>query len=328
MTKRIFFAAIAAVVFSACEKNHAAIGSLDADIVTLEVGIPVSATKAVNVNEESKVSDYQVFVYSKAEGVLEDYKKIDGTKTSVTMQCTTGEKEIVVLANAPALDSKVSLYSLKETRSMLNENSIGRLVMEGWKTVTLADSSKVDVEVKRMVAKVVLKQVVTAFENEAYNGMGFKILSAYLINVPADKRYLASSTANQSDGPAEWYNKLGYEQDNTYDAVLKDAIGSTATDYAVEHVFYSYPNPYETDSYSESWSERPTRLVVEAELGGKVCYYPVVLPKLQQNAVYDVVLTITRPGKDSPNEDMTKYDEFFTISVSDWDARTSVTETL
>ena len=94
------------------------------------------------------------------------------------------------------------------------------------------------------------------------------------------------------------------------------------------HHFYCYPNPYKSDTFSTDWSPRPTRLVVEAELGGTLYYYPVSLPELKQNTQCNVTLTVVRPGATSPEQDMDKYAAVFNIEVKDWYGPDSVTETI
>lgn len=318
MKRKIVFAAMVAAVFSACEKKEIENTVPEAEPVTLEVKVPVVPTKVTDVGNEDAVSSYQIFVYSNDDGMLEAYMAVSGGTSAARVQCTTGSKEIVVLANAPDLKTMTSLSQLKETRSRLEHNGVGNLVMEGSKTVVLTASSTVEIPLKRLVAKVRLKNVTLDFDSESYAAMDFEITSVYLINVPADRKYL--TLASDSPAPAEWYNKLKYESDSRYDALLKDVVNSGPIDsYDREHVFYTYPNPCVNDDYSDVWSERPTRLVVEARLGGMPYYYPISLPVLKQNTVYDVSLTVTRPGKTEVNDEMQKYEETFNIKVLDWE---------
>lgn len=329
MTKKIICAVMAAAVLAACEKKESVVVGEEKEMVTLEVKIPEEMTKAVNVGSEDAVSKYQIMVYDTDTDLLEAYTIISGTSTSATVSCTTGPKEIVVLANAPDMESVTSLSTLKETRSRLEHNTIGSLVMEGSKPVDLTVSSTVEVELNRIVSKVRLSSVNVDFENDAYDAMSFEIVSAYLINVPADKKYLVKSAATQVAKPSEWYNKLAYEANSAYDGILKDMINVSSTkNYQTHHVFYSYPNPHLADDFSSTWSERPTRLVVEAKLGGVLYYYPIKLPQLEQNKMYDVSLNITRPGKTTPYEDMKKHEETFTIKVIGWGTGGTLSEIL
>lgn len=328
MNKKIVCAALAAAALAACEKKDVQVPSEEKEMVALEVKVPSAATKVVSAGSEDAVSLYQIFVYSTDDGMLEAYETLAGNETSVTVTCTTGPKEIIVLANAPDLKSVVSLSAMKDTRSKLEHNKVGALVMEGNKVTTLSASSTVEIEMRRLVAKVRLSKIKVDFENDAYDSMSFEIVAAYLINVPADKKYLMTAAATVVAGPADWYNKLAYASNSAYDGILRDEINKSVKDYQTAHVFYSYPNPYQADDFSSTWSARPTRLVVEAKLGSKLYYYPIALPELKQNTVYDVTLDITRPGKVSPIENMTKNDETFTIKVLDWEPGGSYSEVL
>ena len=329
MKKKILFAALAVCACAACEKKED-VESCAGDVpVTLEVVIPSVATKVTDVGDEDAVSSYQIFVYSLDDNMLETYSTSDGSSTSVKLKCTTGNKEIVVLANAPDMQSYVSLSGLKSARSRLEHNAAGSLVMEGRAVVNLTSSSSVTVQLKRIVAKIRLKKISLQFESDAYAEIDFELVSAFLINVPADKKYLGEVSAVQGAAPVDWYNKLGYQSDESYDHLLKDVINEAVTDeYETEHVFYSYPNPYVADDFSSVWSERPTRLVVEAKLGGVQYFYPVTLPELKQNTVYDVSLVVTRPGKSDVNDEVKKYDETFSIEIVDWADGATVEEIL
>ena len=329
MNRKILFAALAAAACLACEKNENVEQYVEKDAVTLEVVVPSAVTKVTGTVNEDAVSSYQVLVYSLEDNRLEAYTKTDGASSSIVLKCTAGQKEIVVFANAPKMKSYVSLAGLKEARSKLEHNSPDALVMEGNSVVNLTSSSSVTVQLKRMVAKVRLKKITLAFESDVYAGKNFEFVSAYLINVPADKKYLGEVTAAQGAAPVEWYNKMGYLSNSIYDPILKDDINQTVSgEYVKEHVFYCYPNPYATDNYSSTWSVRPTRLIVEAKLDGVQYYYPISLPELKQNTVYDVSLIVTRPGKTDVNAEVKKYDETFDIEILDWSTGTVVEETL
>lgn len=317
------FAAIAVVAFAACEKNYNDEIALKEEKVTLQVSVPMSETKATGTLNEGKVDDYQVFVYSVNTGLLEAYSCSE--RSEVTISCTTGSKEIVVLANAPKLDHLVKLSDMKAARSSFADNSIGHLVMEGQKTVELTASSKVEVSLKRIVSKIRLVKVETDFEIEAYNSLKFELVSAFLINVPADKIYLSASS-----DPSLWYHKLDFDKSAPCYALLYDDLGNFNLEhdgeYNVSHCFYSYPNPVISDSSSSTWSPRFTRLVIEARLGGVKCYYPIPLSELKQNTAYDVSLTVKRPGTSGPNDDMQKSGVTFSIKVVDWYTGKPVTE--
>lgn len=331
MKKRILLAALLLAALAACTKNEEQSAVAEKKMVELEVSVPSDVTKA-DVGE-SDVSDCQVLVYSVDNGMLEAYARSSGIESPVKVQCTVGQKEIVVLGNAPDMSAMLKLSDLKSARSSLSHNALGALVMEGSKVVNLTASSSETINIKRVVSKIRFTSVVTDFEQEGYNDMDFKLKSVYLINVPADKTYLATPSLSVGVLPSSWYCKDGYSGDKGgCEAFLYHDLGGKSLTPGVESqigkTLYCCPNPYSEESYSDPWEPRPTRLVLEAYIGTQLCCYPISLPELKQNAVYDVSLVVTRPGKDDPSSDMEKYDEMFNITVLDWDTGASLNEVL
>lgn len=329
MNKKMIFAAMAVAALAACEKKEVESSDSCDELVSMEIRMPVSATKVAGQggDDELSVSDYQVFIYNATSRVLEAYATPSPAAEVVNMRCTAGPKEVVVLANAPDLSSMVSYDKLLQSRTYLSDNSVGKLVMEGKTSHNLTFvNNKVTVNLKRTVAKVVLAKIETDFELQKYNEMDFILKEAYLINVAADKTYLTTSS-----DPASWYNKLKNTGDQK--ELLWDSLGNTNIKetkvYESPHHFYSCPNPYISDSYSEEWSPRTTRLVVEAELGGKTYYYPVMIKDgLRMNTEYYITMKIVRPGSVSPGDDMMKNAAVITIDVKDWDGPVNITETI
>lgn len=329
MKKSFICAAIAAFAFIACEKKNVDFPEEQEELVNLEILLPDVETKVAGAggSEEETISDYQVLIYDQTSGMLEAYLLHKDMSKSIEMSCTTGPKDIVVLANAPDLSRVTSFTSLKQTKSKLSDNAIKKLVMEGHVSQTLkAGSNTVEMSLERIVSKVVLSSVKVDFELSVYDEMKFVVKRAYLINVAADKSYL-STVAD----PAEWYNKLKIETNSSVDDMIVETINSQITAPNTDsnpHHFYCYPNPNESDTFSTSWSPRPTRLVVEAELDGLLYYYPIALPNLEQNTQYNVSLIVVRPGATSPEQDMEKYAVLFEIDVVDWYGPESVTESI
>ena len=331
MKKKIFYVMAAVALLSACEGKDALEQRPDErEKVSLEVVMSSSETTKVTGaggDEEKSVSDYQVFVYDRSSGKLEAYDTPDPSAESVTLKCTTGDKDIVVLANAPDMSSKTSYAEFLAATSYLSDNSVGNLVMEGHAACTITSAvNSVTVNVRRVVAKVVLEEIKVDFESDVYDGMDFVLKNAYLTNVAADKKYLADGKA----APTTWYNKVFRTSDAAVDALVFDSLGNTELDnpdeYTDKHHFYCYPNPHVEDTFSTEWSPRPTRLVVEAQLGDDLYYYPVSLPVLKQNTRYHVSLKIVRPGATSPEQDMDRYAASFTIKVEEWEGPENIEE--
>ena len=332
MKKMILSAAVFAAVLLSCEMAEVDdVNVGNKETACLEVKMATGETKVSGEggDEEKAVSSYQVLIFDKTDRMLEAYATPAPTALSVSIQCTTGPKEVVVLANAPDVSSIVSYDSFLKARSLLSDNAVGALVMEGHASPELsASGNSVTVDIRRMVSKVVLDKVTVDFEADAYDKMDFVLKELYLTNVAGDKSYL-TETAD----PASWYNKIVRTPDAKVDAMVYENLGDVnlkdTKQYTVKHHFYCYPNPYTQDTFSPvAWSPRPTRLVLVAELGGKTCYYPVSLPELKQNMRYYVTLNIIRPGASSPEQDMEKYPATININIVEWSGLESVTETI
>lgn len=321
MKRKMFFAAMLSLALLSCEKKGVDESAGVKEKVSLEVNLVTDATKVTGDggDEENAVSGYQVLIYDRSSGMLEAYDNPDASTHSVDMECTTGQKDVVVLANAPDVSGLVSYNAFLKTKSKLSDNAVGHLVMEGYAAPELtASGASIDVTIKRIVSKVVLDGVTVDFEVDAYDKMDFILKKAYLTNVAADKSYLAAV-----GDPTLWYNQIVQTSDPKVDGLVYDTLGDLnikeTKQYKTRHHFYCYPNPHDKDTFSPTvWSPRPTRLVIEAVLGGVLYYYPISLPPLEQNTRYYVSLQIARPGATSPEQDMDRHAVTFNIQVEKW----------
>lgn len=311
MKKKLFFAAFAALSMVGCNEMEVEPVQNESELVELTVNLPDLQTKITGTSQEDKINDVRVFVFD-ANGMLESTG--NAVTSSLSLTCTVGHKTVVALVNVGSSIDVSSLDELKSTKSELIRNSSVNLVMEGQREVDVTTSTTVTINVKRLAAKISLKKVELAFDMPQYEDAIFKINSVYLINVPGNKSYLASDT------PTFWYNKMKRTDDSLqilYDIISLEYVTATEP-YTKEHYFYCYPNPVTTDSNSTTWSERKTRLVVEAEINGIVYYYPITLDNVAQNTSYSYNLKITRIGSVSPDIPVTDETAQITVEVEDW----------
>lgn len=325
MRKIFIYAACVAVgfmsVLTGCHKELIS-ENVSEDRVTVNVSVPISETKVVSVSNEAAIHNYQVFLF-KEDGVIEDY--VNQSSPDITLDCTMGKKTIVVLVNAPSMGHIMDIGAFATETTLLSDNAAGAFVMEGKMNVDIQTSNDVTimVPVTRKVARIELSSLNVEIDMPQYSSKTFSVSSVYLINVSAQVPYFEQAS------PTLWYNKSAYfsEDDNTliYDDVNDFEITSE-TPYTTKNVFYCYPNNVTSDSFSDTWSPRQTRLVVEAKLDGETYYYPVTVPNVKQNRRYEVNLTITRPGSVSPDFEIDKLAANFEISVVDWDKSTTINE--
>ena len=308
MKKSIFAFAAALAALVACNKNdvapmqpqnHESLVSCE-----LTVGICGAMTKAtaVTTENEAKVNNLQIFVFRGDD--LDAYSSVDNAMEA-TLSCTAGEREVYALVNAPDYSSVPGKAALLAKVSELSANSLTNFEMVGSKSVTLPQASSVSVDVNRIAARVVIKQITRKFSSAALQALDFSVDAIYLINV-------AGNTSNDlTAAPAAWYNVA--KNNDELPALLHDSPIGSITDgssYSKPHTFYGYPNDL---------SAKTTRLVVETTLGSTKYYYPINMPQMESNKSYEIAeLVITRPGSDDPDVPVSFADATFSINVIDW----------
>ena len=308
----MFFAVLAAVAVIGCNKNDVEMPDLQSgEKIQLTVNLPQRATKVTGEPVDHEVNDVQIFVFDK-NGLFETSSR--ATASTLSLTCTTGEKKIVALVNAPIESSITNIAELRARTSDLSDCSADHIVMSGELTEVLTSSTTVTMQVERLAARVAVSQITTDFELEAHQNLSFEIRSIYLVNVAGERAYLSDNT------PTTWYNKGQYVAATSLE-FLRDVVGSgrisNGESYDTEHYFYCYPNATATK----------TRLVVEAEVGGYTYYYPITLNAVEANTAYTYNLTITKLGSNSPDVPVADGTVNFTVTVKDWTVQ-NVPETI
>ena len=320
-SKAVFSAFCLCSLFTGCKKEE--IGALASnEKVSLRISVPIDETKVTSGMDEAAVWNYQVFLFD-AEGDIEDY--VSQSSDDIRLDCTLGRKSIVVFVNAPDLGYIMDYATLLTKKSLLSDNAEDALVMAGMTTTEVKSTQPDDItiQVTRKVAKIELASLTVEIDMPQHSGKSFKVSSVYLINVPAEMPYLEFATSTI------WYNKMAYtaEDDNT---LIYDDMGdfevTAGTPYTTRNTFYCYANHSTSDTFSSTWSERNTRLVVEAKLGDEKYYYPVTLPRLDQNKKCEVNLKITRPGALTPDAVIDKFTAEFDVYIKDWQSGGTIYE--
>ena len=292
--------------------------------MTLDVSIPVpSGTKVTDVTSEGKVNSLQVFVFRK-DGVLEAEAR--ETAQTLSLSCTSGEKDVYAVVNAPQITGVKTLDNLKSKVSSLSENTPSSFVMSGEKTVTLSGPTSVEIEVKRLVARVGIRKITNNFTLEQYRTGAAKIKGIYLLNAQSSSKYLGGLPS------LPWANLHTFNSATMpnllYSGVMDTAL-NYGTPYESANYFYCYPNPTADDSSEAGSGARFTRLVVELDVNGKSYYYPVSIPSIERNKSYEITeLTITRLGSGSPDDPVSSLNATFTLKVADWDEISTLTPTI
>lgn len=288
--------------------------------VQLELAGRTADTKvaALSPLEESQVVRCQLYVFNQTGYLVNCYSSTDGR---FDFFLTDETYDFVAVANKGGLPTAaVTREALLGTATTLTENAPGNFVMVGCLDRHIIESDeKITIEMQRLVAKVSCV-VRTAFSGELA-ALPFTVEAAYLTNVAGENR-LSLADSLLADG-ARWYNRMDAQPETDDTAQLLYAgLGQSlraADSLVCPHGFYAYPNASPDSHDKNQWGSRCTRFVLKATLGERSTYYPVTLPRVENNHHYHIDLTISNYGLEHPEDRPEDYAGFqLLVSVSDW----------
>ena len=310
MLKKICFAAMAAVAVVSCCENDVELPEqvAEGELVTFSVSVPGLQTKSVGDADEKTVNSLQVVVFNK-HGVYESSSYGRGNALSIT--CTAGQKSLVALVNTNMEEGLANYDELASRSVYLKDAGATDLVMVGDSVLTISSNRPINLDVKYLSSKIVLESVTLNFSNQQHKQVPFAIKSVFLTNVAGDRKYIAESE------PTTWYHPDNYDKQNTlpflYDSLTGGQPLADGETYDTDHYFYCYPNQTSTQ----------TRLVIEAEIGGQIYYYPIILDEVLPNNQYSYNVQLTRLGADSPDASLDKRAYTVQITMKDWKTNSS-----
>ena len=314
--KRILFFAAALAATVACNKDlpvqqeNQTLPQEDAKRheLTVKVAGHNLATKATTITGEATVNDLQVFVFRKGKDELDAYGNVKSA-TQLSISCTTGEKDVIAIVNAPDMKDVATKSALLAKVSQLSNNSLTNFEMIGSTTATVPAESGITIAVDRLAARVVIKKITRDFTSPALQAVDFTIDAIYLVNAAGDLNF------GKDGAPSKWYNTAKNKSELA--TLLVDTPAAAVANkesHATAHYFYAYPNLNSTEDEIVD-----TRLVVETTLDGRKYFYPINMPKMDSNKSYEInELKITRPGSDDPDKPIVIVDQDFKITVNDW----------
>ena len=317
---RKVFWVFAAVACCACSKGVVEPSVVQEEMVELKFSVPVTASKASGLMVEDAVENLQVFVFGK-NGEIQSSGMAEGS--SLSMTCTTGDKDIAVVVNSSPI---ADVYNYEEFMGFMadfDENAPGRFVMTGSSSEYLDASGTIEIPVSRRVAKVILSSVTRSFTLEQHKNLDFELMSVFMTNTPYAcglfRERQSSTLINEGVSDMNAIMEASGE-------LLYDALGDLSIEQGetvdVGNFLYCYPN------FFVEGLVPPPYLIVQARLGDGVYYYSVELPRMECNKCYNVSLTVTMPGSLSPDFPVKKEDASFSVIVSDWAGNIDVDETI
>lgn len=303
------------------------------------------------ISDDNIIKDVQLLVFRKessdAASRIDAAKRFPNLNSSGTytmseaLKCTRGEREIWVVVNAPkdytaGSDAVLTLADLKAKTTVLGDNKYTgtdkAFVMAG-NTVTTLDkaSDNIEVKVKRMACKIVVKEIKNSFILPIYQQAGtLKVTGAYLTSVAG---YQILNNLNTIAAARTFVSSANIGHDYWHGKNAKDANTLIADTYTTAQAlesggklenlstFYVYPNDA-APAVAENWSIKGTMLVIETQINGEVLYYPIqiqdIVPVLESNKCYEVSLTIKHPGSQKPWQPVEFEDITATVNVVGW----------
>lgn len=319
----------AAIMLCACEKEERQ-ASVRPETVTVNVSLSGirPMTKASfdsddNMKEaEASIKSVQFFAFN-AEGKYE--ANYIGTEKDFALILSAGKKDFVALVNCPAIsfDENTTEASILALASSYSDNSLGNLQMTGTLDGQEVNSNTLtlNVTVERIVAKVIIKKMTNLMKLPVHQGKSFTVDAIYMTNVCGTNTFGGATVKTAAD----WFNKLKYTS-SKMDAMLYDGDLGISIPYNTsfddkEFDYYPYPNgKWSSFIYDDTWSERQTRLVIEATFDGKKCYYPIDFDTIDRNRRYTFEeIIFTKPGVDDPWDPFDSEACGITLSVADWE---------
>lgn len=322
---------LSAAVMAACGKGGTAgDGDPSGMTVSLTVGIDnASCTRSDgmkgNAADEERINSVQVVLFKNGEF----YCAESSDSESVKITAEKGTYSMYAFVNDPhswTSSSEISEAGILAAASSLSDNSRSSYVMFGYLPSFEAseETASATIPVNRFVSKVSIDEIQVDFsENPYYNGCSLQVGKIYLSNVLGTCPYnmIPSSSPATSD---LWYNRMGVEDtpESISSMTVKelDITAADGTTASLALSYYAYPNGCASDSSSETWEARKTRLVIEATLDGQKCWYHITIPEMKPNSHYRITrCTIRNIGGKSPEKHMELAPVTFTMQEEDWD---------
>ena len=321
--------AIAAICFSiSCSSGMSVSPDLPAgglssssgrDILTTQVSLliqpPVENGKK---NVPTRADDWHLirrldlFVFNDDEiGALDAYTRSYAySPASVTVHSASGDKRLVVIANHTFPDDIVAqIYSYEDLRRTVvsfTDDHPSFPVMSGETPFTAEAGGACSITLEPLMSSIEIR----ALRVKMDDGQTLKDVRVYLTGVGNRAEllrqggFLPSETLNNGSLSETDLGRLAYS------GMVYKYLGSGRTgggSYG-SAVLYCYPN----EAPEESFASPYTRLVVEGTLDGQTVYYPIPINRsaagdaqgIGRNCRYVFDLTLTRPGTESPGEDI------------------------
>ena len=314
----------ACLLFAGC-RSVSDVGEYDGSGSTLVVNVNCHPhVRSTSSDGESSINSWSVLVCT-TDGDVVAYRSGVSGAAEFDLECST--YLVYAVANSDVDVSAMTTSSqLTDAVIPLSDNSLsGGLVMYGSSQVTVVpEGSSISLQMSRLVSKISVDRVRFDFSAEpVLAGKPVTLDAIYLTNVAG------SCSVGAPSAVRDWLCKMKWEPSSS-SALLRDEVGVAVGEddpYERTHHFYACENITASDSDSEVWCARYTRLVVECTVDGVKYYYPVSLPGISRNSHYRITDILVKGWGSKNPEKIQKgaLDVSFSESIA-WDETYNVKE--
>ncbi|MDY6278326.1 MAG: hypothetical protein SPL35_07940 [Bacteroidales bacterium] len=335
--------------FLAAALLAAACGDLEPEVSGTAAGtedVPTKATLALLA--DSQVNSLAVWIMSG-----DDTTYVSSAGNGLVAECRADEAKIFAAGNIagwgagdgapvrPHADTVTANLAAMTANNITCSFALDQTLLPG--------INELEIQAPRDICKITLEKVENRISEGAYAGKTITVEKVFLINGVGKYRIFAQ---NGSSSGRWWFSPSGMSPD----AVWNDKTASHIAALVKPGEFYmnppdlSYSNPWRNIAHGASetlnlslytgpndteedfwagsaaglqaggWVPRKTRLVLQCQIDGHRCYYPLTIDKPKANCHYIVrKLVITRFGTDYPDQPFDFSSSAASILLATWD---------
>ena len=316
----------AVALWAGCSREPSPEAS-DTAVVRLSASLGETRATVAATDAEKAVNHIDWFAFD-ADGALVDAHR--GTAPTETFTLSKGDYSFMAVANLPVEAPAVGSASLSEYRAALETSFADSFLGSSWvgfvmgspaAAVSLTTDKDVLLDMERTACKVVLEGGVS-FDIPAASSIASlsrEVKCVFLTNIPDRVGVFTGepdATVYANDASAEDFVPRMLSAAGVPTAAMSPYTYSLGAGAAT---VYGHPNA-DVQSDDPLVQDMTTKLVVCAEIGGELMFYPVSLPGITSNCIVTLSgVTITGRGSQRPNDYLTDDSAVrFSVTLTPW----------
>ena len=316
-------------VFGSCNivEEDAATVTTPLQQIVFHISSPCSGSGLETASASSSLlyNSLDIFIYDLPSGALDTYQHIDSPGDgAVLINSSTGRKRAVFVANAPvsmfSYSDVVSYDSMAEVLTDLCDENPSAPVMSAVVELETPANRIPTVVLQPVMSCISVEHVSVDFYDRMYPDAVLEDIRLYLTNA-------ASLCPVNSFSPGRLRGVMNVGGLDSLSVgrmkhpeilLIKGNLGIYSRARVLNARLYCYPRDCSADA--SDFGPGPTRLVLDALIGGVRYYYPIDIAdgKIERGFRYIYRISITRTGSLSPEIPCSPEAVSFTVEKSDW----------